>query len=253
MPTSLCTRLALALGLSLGLAGATGCQTQLQLRGGVIAPAPTTMSGQASVTVDLSFFGIPLAGAQDVVFVLDRSGSMDTVAAGFAGQDAGMGAGTALLTDIGASLANEAAGGPLPSKMEAAKAELIRTLRAMPDGTRFSIVFFDETVNTLSPELVTLTPQTREDAIRFVAGIDTGGSTAAVPAMRAAYTAGAARVVLLSDGLANEGGTGGDLIAEARAQMARGVRFDAVGLGISQDAALLRTLASEGGGQLVMR
>lgn len=246
-------RLSLLLGLAGATLGATGCQGQLRLHGGVVAPAPVVMSGHASVAVDISFFGIPLAGAQDVVFVLDRSGSMDTVAAGFAGQDAGMGTGTALLTDIGATLANEAAGGPLPSKMEAAKAELIRALRAMPDGTRFSIVFFDDEVNALSPQLLTLSPETREHAIRFVRGIDTGGSTAAVPAMRAAYTAGAARVVLLSDGLANEGGTGGDLLVEARAQMARGVRFDAVGLGISQDAALLRTLASEGGGQLVMR
>jgi Mg-chelatase subunit ChlD len=254
MRTTTRVRLGLRLSLLLGLAGAAlGCQGQLRLHGGVVAPAPVVMAGQASVTVDVSFFGIPLAGAQDVVFVLDRSGSMDTVAAGFAGQDAGMGAGTALLTDIGATIANEAAGGPLPSKMEAAKAELIRTLRALPDGTRFTIVFFDETVNAMSPTLLTLSPHTREHAIRFVGGIDTGGSTAAVPAMRAAYTAGAARVVLLSDGLANEGGSGGELLAEARAQMARGVRFDAVGLGISQDAALLRTLASEGGGQLVMR
>jgi VWA domain-containing protein len=218
-------------------------------------PAPPGYGVSASVSVDVSvsFFGIPLAGAQDVVFVLDRSGSMALVSAGVSGKDLGMGEITSVVASLGASIVNDKMHGPLPSKMDVAKGELIRTLQAMPDGTRFSIVFFDDKLATFSSSLVTLDPNSRGAAIGFIRGIQTGGSTAAVPAMRLAYTAGAQRIVLLSDGLANTGGSGGDLLAEARAAMRNGVRIDTVGLGIDQDADLLRTLASESGGMIVTR
>jgi hypothetical protein len=137
--------------------------------------------------------------------------------------------------------------------MEAAKAELVHTLQLMPDGTRFMIIFFDDKLNAFAPTMLTLEPGTRDAAIRFVQGIKPGGSTAAVPALRLAYKAGAARVILLSDGLANTGGDGNDLIAEARGEMQRGVRFDTVGLGIDQDSSLMNALAAESGGLAIKR
>ncbi|HWO21138.1 MAG TPA: VWA domain-containing protein [Kofleriaceae bacterium] len=206
----------------------------------------------AHVSVQISFFGIPLAGSQDVVFVLDRSGSMSGIAAGFAGEDVGMSKTGAVLAGLGATLVNAKAKA-LPSKMEAAKEELARTLAAMPDGTRFMIVFFDDAISAFSPRMLTLEPQTRAAAIAFVRGIKPGGSTAAVPALRLAYEAGAARVVLLSDGLANTGGGGDTLLAEARGVMRAGVRFDTVGLGIDQDSQLMTALAAESGGMAIKR
>jgi hypothetical protein len=68
-----------------------------------------------------------------------------------------------------------------------------------------------------------------------------------------AYRAGAARVVLLSDDLANTGGGANELLADARMQMRTGVRFDTVGLGIDQDSQLLNTLAIESGGLAIKR
>ena len=253
----------LALALS-----ATACAGGFGLNGrGVIgiAPTPVLVAGlggggggggggaYAEVNVHVSFFGVPLEGAQDVVFVLDRSGSMSLVSAGFSGQAVGMSEGAALATSLGGSLVNGLAGGPLPSKLEAAKAELIGTLRAMPDGTRFNIVWFDDTLKALSPGMVVLEPGTRAGVEAFVRGIDSGGSTAAVPALELAYSIGARRIVLLSDGLANTGGGGDELLARARGEMQRGVRFDTVGLGIDQDAGLLQTLARESGGVAMMR
>jgi hypothetical protein len=96
-------------------------------------------------------------------------------------------------------------------------------------------------------------PSRRAAAIDFVPRIKPGGSTAAVPALRLDYKAGAARVILLSDGLANTGGDGDDLLAEARMQMQRGVRFDTVGLGIDQDSSLMNSLATESGGLSIKR
>lgn len=69
----------------------------------------------------------------------------------------------------------------------------------------------------------------------------------------AVLTGNAARVVLLSDGLANTGGSGDTLLAEARAAMHAGVRFDTVGLGIDQDSQLMTALAAESGGMTIKR
>lgn len=253
--------------LPLLIAFAAGCQPPMFAaggafvvtgRGGVIAAggaataAGPVASGTAVVSVQISFFGIPLTDAQDVVFVLDRSGSMGGVSAGFAGEDVGMGQTGAVLAGLGATIVN-AKTRSLPSKMQAAKDELIRTLSAMPDGTRFTIIFFDDKIAAFAPHMLVLEPRTRAAAIAFVRDIEPGGSTAAVPALRLAYKAGAARVVLLSDGLANTGGGAGDLLAEARDAMRGGVRFDTVGLGIDQDSRLLTSLAAESGGLALKR
>jgi hypothetical protein len=141
----------------------------------------------------------------------------------------------------------------MKTKMEAAKEELVHTLSVMPDGTRFMIIFFDDELAAFSPQMTTLDGYSRQAAIDFVRRIKPGGSTAAVPALRLAYQAGAARVVLLSDGLANTGGSGDELLRDARFQMRHGVRFDTVGLGIDQDSPLMNTLAIESGGLAVKR
>jgi hypothetical protein len=228
---------------------AGGCQPQLFARGAIEAPTPVI---KADVRVEVGFFGVPLAGAQDVVFVLDRSGSMDGVATGFAGEDVGMSKTGAAVAGLAGQLVNMGSH-ELPSKMDAAKRELERTLSMLPDGTRFMIIFFDDKLAAFTPAMTVLEPQSRAAAISFVRGIRPGGSTAAVPALRLAYEQGAARVVLLSDGLANTGGDGDELLAEARTQIRRGVRFDTVGIGLDQDSPLMTTLAAESGGIAVKR
>jgi hypothetical protein len=225
-----------------------GCQPQMFARGTFIAEAPTPVI-RADVNIQISFFGIPLSAAQDVVFVLDRSGSMNGIAAGFAGEDVGMSKTTTAIVGI----AGQLVGPKGHSKMEAAKAELVNTLQQLPDGTRFMIIFFDDELAAFAPHMMTLDPNTRAAAIHFVQRIKPGGSTAAVPALRLAYKAGAARVILLSDGLANTGGGADELLADARAQMQRGVRFDTVGLGIDQDSSLMNSLAAESGGLSMKR
>lgn len=240
------------------LATAAGCSAGLHAGGLVrVGGPPPPPAGGAHVSVHaevrIDFFGVPLDDAQDVVFVLDRSGSMSLVSTGFAGEAVGMSEGEAVLASLGGSLVNKVAGKPLPNKLEAAQQELIDTLRAMPDGTRFNVIFFDDELAVASPQMMVLGPHTRGDIEAFVLSIEPGGSTAAVPALDLAYALGARRVVLLSDGLANNGGSGDDLLARARAAMSYGVRFDTVGIGLDQDASLMQTLAAESGGMAVMR
>lgn len=218
-----------------------------------------------------SFYGIPLGGAQDVVFVLDHSGSMGSndasggpvPASPLGALAVGMQAMATAQAQVttGLSLAPQGFLGlgaaPVaslaPSKMQTAKAELIGALAALPDGTRFNVVFFSDAVSSQSQGLVVMSPSTRVQTLAYVQGINASGETAAVPAMRTAYTSTPTRVVFLSDGLANRGGTSQQLLAEARVQMRRGVRFDTVGVGPDQDAPLMQSLASESGGVVVRR
>lgn len=219
------------------------------------------------------FYGIPLAGAQDVVFVLDHSGSMSStssslMAGGSMNPIAAMAAvglqvmGTARNAQSFLPAARST-GGVFPltalptaaqqSKMDAAKSELIGALAALPDGTRFNIVFFNDSVAAYTPQLTVMSPGNRLNAMSFVQGIGADGSTAAVPALRTAYSSRPYRVVFLSDGLANTGGNRDQLLADARLEMRRGVRFDTIGVGPDQDAGMMRSLASESGGQWVQR
>jgi hypothetical protein len=251
---------AIALGLAACTAG-VGLHA-----GGLIttgAPPPPPPGGyahanggvgmHASVEVRVSFFGIPLDRAQDVVFVLDRSGSMSGVSTGFSGQAVGMSKTQSFVAGLGAQVANGVTGNHLPSKLDAAKQELVRTIRAMPDGTRFNIIFFDDEIKALSRSMMTLHPGTRAGVEQFIAGIDSGGSTAAVPALELAYQIRARRIILLSDGLANTGGGADELLERARAEIAMGVRFDTVGIGLDQDLELMQKLAGESGGVALMR
>jgi hypothetical protein len=252
---------AIALGLAACTAG-VGLHAGGLMTGGTPLPPPggyahanggAAVGLHANVSVRVSFFGVPLDNAQDVVFVLDRSGSMDLVATGFSGQAVGMGEIGSVVAGLGATIANSATGNHLPSKLEVAKAELIRTIRAMPDGTRFNIIFFNDEIKALSRTMMVLHGGSRAGVEAFIAGIDTDGSTAAVPALDLAYQIGAARIVLLSDGLANTGGSADTLLQRAREQIAMGVRFDTVGIGLDQDLDLMQKLAGESGGVALMR
>ncbi len=219
------------------------------------------------------FYGIPLGGADDVIFVLDRSDSMSGSAtgapttalaslatAGYSAFSAFQGAAAAVPTTPSAFQSALSAWGlgsapqtASPSKMDAAKAELVSALSTLPDGTRFSVVFFNESVSQLAPGLTSMSPGARWTSVSFVNTIGPSGTTAAVPALRQAYAAQPRRVVFLSDGLANTGGDSSQLLAEARVAMRHGVRFDTVGVGADQDAPMLRAMAAESGGIAVSR
>lgn len=248
-------------------AGASGGGATATAGGGTMLPLPGIPQ----------FYGIPLGGADDVVFVLDRSDSMSGSATGAptspiaAFASVGYGAMSAFqgttssLTTMPTSLSGALAAFSAPlklgvapqavstSKLDAAKAELVSALSTLPDGTRFGVVFFNENVALLAPGLTSMAPSSRWTSVSFVHGIAPSGTTAAVPALREAYAARPRRVVFLSDGLANTGGDSAQLLAEARAAMRYGVRFDTVGVGADQDAPTLRAMAAESGGIAVSR
>lgn len=204
---------------------------QVSIQATAQARAQTVVAVEIEGAAEPEFFGIPLGDAHDIVFVLDRSGSMDEFAQGRVAE---------LQKDEGVATA--------PRKIDVAQAELLDALHRLPEGTRLNVIFFDQGLEGFAPQAVALEAKTRDDLVTFVKASMPYGSTALAPALRTAFLMNAPRVVLLSDGLGNVGGDSEDILRDAREAMLGDVRIDTVGLGPDQDAILLQTLAAESGG-----
>jgi hypothetical protein len=132
--------------------------------------------------------------------------------------------------------------------MEVAQAELIDAIEKLPPGSRVNILIFSDLVDSYAPAEVVLDETSRADMIAFVRDMRPETATALQPAMRVAFLMNAPRIVLLSDGLGNIGGGPEDIMRDVSEAMRGGVRIDTIGIGPSQDAKLLTSLASETGG-----
>jgi Ca-activated chloride channel family protein len=189
-------------------------------RAAVSAAAPLASvvahrAGQGAGTFALAI--VPdLAGAwkkqnarTDVVFVLDRSGSMG-----------------------GASI-------------EEAKTALRLCLRQLREGDRFAILAFDDQVESFDRALVPLSPSTLARADAWIDGIQARGGTELLsPLVQSAELAATGIVVLLTDGeVANE-----DEIQRALFGRAACPRIFSFGIGTNVSDALLVALAEKTGG-----
>ena len=265
-----------------------GCTVRVPRPGELVIPIKVTTRVEARVEAPVvktvvaienspvvEFFGIPLEGSQDVVFVLDCSGSMAELAQGRlstiqvapppsappvdAPVDAGPGAGapppppsqapTEPPVDAGSAAAAAPPAAPAPPrKIDVAQFELVDALSRLPAGTTMNVLFFNNEVEGYAASMVQLDEANRASLTEFVKEIVPSGATALTPAMRVAFLMNARRIVLLSDGLGNRGGSADVLLRDAREAIRGGVRIDPIGLGRDQDASLLGTLASESGG-----
>ncbi len=147
----------------------------------------------------------------DLVFVLDRSGSM---------------------------------GGP---SMREARTALRLCLRQLEEGDRFAILAFDDHVEAFAPRLVPFTEATLQRADSWLQTIDARGGTQLLrPLIDAAALAPDGVIVLLTDGqVGNE-----DEILRAFLAARGSARVYAFGIGTNVSDVLLDTLAYETGGAL---
>ncbi|MET0404444.1 MAG: VIT domain-containing protein, partial [Cystobacter sp.] len=161
--------------------------------------------GTFALTVVPDLLGRARAPArQDVVFVVDTSGSMD--------------------------------GQSLPQ----AQGALRLCLRHLREGDRFNILSFENTFHRFSPEPVPFTQQTLEQADRWVAALRAHGGTELLEPLRAAVEAMPdGVVVLLTDGqVGNEAE-----ILQAVLAVRRKARVYSFGIGTNVSDALLKELA----------
>jgi Ca-activated chloride channel family protein len=157
--------------------------------------------------------------AKNVVFVLDRSGSMEG------------------------------------KKIEQAREALTFVLNNLRDGDRFNVIAYDSSIEAFRPELQTYSNDTRTAALGFVNGLYAGGGTNIDGALRAAMAQfqgaeGPTYLLFLTDGLPTVGETSeGKIVAASKQANPGRVRVISFGVGYDVNSRLLDHLTREHRGQ----
>ena len=158
------------------------------------------------------------------------------------------------------ALAIDASGSMGGGKLEAAKRAALGLVERMTAADRLSLVSFASDVE-VHIDAVPVDAKNRAAIVRQIDQLTTRGMTclsggwfAAVECAAAVAEADpklTARVIILSDGQANEGITDRNELAEHAGELRqRGVFTSALGIGDDYDELLLRALAESGGGRL---
>ena len=164
------------------------------------------------------------------------------------------------LPALNLALAIDVSGSMAGDKIDAARRAARAVAEAMTERDRLSIIAFDSTAEVLL-DARPMDQAGRAAAVAAIAGlVDRGGTNLfegwLLAAERGAVAMAAAlqaspRVLLLSDGQANEGVTGRDEIARhVGALLERGVVTSALGIGDGYDEELLGAMVEAGGGNL---
>ncbi|MEO5703479.1 MAG: VWA domain-containing protein [Candidatus Limnocylindrales bacterium] len=148
------------------------------------------------------------------------------------------------------------------SKLELAKRAIETAVERLLPGDRFAIVCYDDRIDVVV-DGTNASREAKTNAIDRLRTIDARGSTdlgggflrgaeqvaVAIAASGASDVHGVNRVLLLTDGLANQGITDpGELMRHAGELRARGVTTTTFGVGEDFDEALLQSMADAGGG-----
>ncbi|MGY2894398.1 vWA domain-containing protein [Deinococcus sp. UYEF24] len=152
------------------------------------------------------------------------------------------------------SLVLDRSGSMAGEPLETAKEAIMAALRQLRPEDRVSVVSFDDEVRV---EITSVLAQDTESLIAQVGRITTGGSTALYDGWMEGATQvashlnrqGLNRVILLSDGQANQGLTDqGEIAARVSGLSERGVSTTTLGFGAHYDENLLLAMATSGDG-----
>ncbi|MGQ0614599.1 MAG: VWA domain-containing protein [Planctomycetaceae bacterium] len=194
-------------------------------------------AGQAKEGV-VYFYGIRTSSKR-IVFCIDISGSMDFPLDG--------------------------QGGKKPPRMESAKRELLQALAALPEEALFSIVAYNATVSEWKRKPVLATPNSKQEARKFVEKLQPAGATNIYDALTLAMdvAAGGNRtkeeadtIFFLTDGQPTHGRIvdAAQILEEITARnKLLGLVIHTIGVSKEQNAGFLLNLAKRNGGEYVAR
>jgi hypothetical protein len=134
---------------------------------GAYKPAAGDVASDDAPKGGTTFYGIPVT-SKNVVFILDRSGSMAEPSEWEIPKDVATGGGSKEPPDV------KKEG---DRKIDIARWQLKRTLAMLPEGTEFNIIFYSHEWTILSEKMVRLTASTRRTAYEFIDRLDPFGPT----------------------------------------------------------------------------
>ncbi|MEZ6185577.1 MAG: VWA domain-containing protein [Planctomycetota bacterium] len=203
-------------------------------------PAPLEVPGeQPAEGLPPVFFGeeIPTTNPS-VIYVIDDSGSMTMATDPFVGIDGTVQSG---------------------SRLDRAKAELARSINALPESFEFNVVFYDECAFSCWDSKQRATADNKTAALNWVSAIEPDGWTNTGLAVATALAdKGNTTVVLLSDGAPNfldctlsYAATADEHRQLIKSSNTQGARINAFGIGISSDPdarSFMQQVAADSGG-----
>ncbi|MCE9638363.1 MAG: VWA domain-containing protein [Planctomycetes bacterium] len=233
-----------ATGRRLGASGPAWTQWWAAARETWEPSVATDATPDAPTEGKTKFFGLDVRSAR-VLFVLDRSWSME--------------AGTLYDGKNDLSIFSG------ETKIDVARRELQQAIRNLPDGASFNVIGYGTNTKTYAAKLVAATADERNKGCTWVEKLDLEGSTNLGGALIEAFQSLAGgpnakdieiadTLVVLTDGVPNCGPIAkpDDVLNEIRRLNSRkSVKIHTVYLGSEGDAAFMKALATQNGGQFV--
>ncbi len=201
------------------------------------------------------FFGIDTSN-QNTLYLIDISGSMEGIDEGSVKdqvmREAGNKAGNVVSKTIGGKIGNILGKQVTKqaTKLGAVKRKLIPAIKGLPDGKKFVVFAYNNSVTKQSAELRIATNTSRTSSNIFVENLKAGGGTNTLNGLlEALSTDGVEEIVLMSDGLPNGGPQA--VLEEIRKVNTKGIIIHTIAFGEDADHNFMRTLAQENKGTFI--
>ena len=199
----------------------------LAVHDGFAVPGEPPVASPAAGKTAARFYGMRIESAR-VVFVVDRSGSMNLV---------------------------DSSGDRVCTRWDALRDQINKAVADLPKTAKFNMLFFADTLTAFKEKIVDATPGEREMAKKFVAGLDPRGETNVWAGLSAALDdPDVDTICLLTDGEP----TTGEFVrtADILREVALKNRFRRISIktiSVGGESKFLRELAEKNGGTYVRR
>jgi len=220
---------------------------------------PSVIDNTERPTDQGQYYGIRIRQEQqNILFVLDTSGSMADLNEGTGMTPLLIGAAAQLSRNSDKLRALAAIAMPLAmrqvSKLNSAKKELTKTIESLAPDTRFNIITFGETPLVWQNDLITADTLNKNSAIAFINALNGRGGTPALAALQQAFSfTDADTIFFVSDGIPTDSSTQRIINEVQTINNDYRVKINTIGLGGDQDAGFMTRLARNNGGTYVRR
>jgi hypothetical protein len=152
---------------------------------GTYAPKAADAAGDPGRNATTTFYGIPVE-SKNVIFVLDRSGSMSEPS-DWDGPADGPAVTTGGKPDPASDVKKKG-----DRKMDIARWQLKKAIAQLPEGTEFNVIFFSHDMLLLSKDMLTMSASSRKKAFEWIDKLEPAGGTNPFDALEKAlsYAAG---------------------------------------------------------------